>query len=54
MPLDAWITLATVAVTFLLMATTRIGPDIILLGGVVVLLTLGVIDADQALSGFSN
>lgn len=54
MPLDAWITLATVAVTFLLMAITRVGPDIILLGGVVVLLTLGVIDADQALSGFSN
>nr|WP_297459577.1 SLC13 family permease [uncultured Halomonas sp.] len=54
MPFDVWITLATVTVVFVLMATTRIGPDIILLGGVVWLLTLGVIDAEQALSGFSN
>ena len=35
MPFDVWITLATVTVVFVLMATTRIGPDIILLGGVV-------------------
>lgn len=54
MPLVAWITIAIVTAVFLLMAMTRIGPDVILLGGVVVLLSLGIIDAPQALSGFSN
>ncbi|GHB08087.1 SLC13 family permease [Modicisalibacter luteus] len=54
MPWDAWITLATTVVAFVLMATTRIGPDMILLGAVVWLLTLGVIDTSDALAGFSN
>jgi len=51
---DAWISLATVTIVFLLMGTTRIGADMILLGGVIVLLTLGVIGPQQALAGFSN
>ncbi|MEC9482312.1 MAG: SLC13 family permease [Halomonas sp.] len=54
MSLDAWITLATTLAAFVLMATTRIGADMILLGAVVLLLTLGVLDAPAALAGFSN
>ncbi len=54
MPLDAWIALATVLVVFVLMGTTRLGADIILLGGVILLFVLGVIDAQQALAGFSS
>ncbi|MHB0777100.1 SLC13 family permease [Halomonas sp. WWR20] len=54
MPFDAWLTLVVVTAVFLLMAFSRLGPDIILLGGVIVLLSCGVIDADQALQGFSN
>ncbi|PXX98614.1 SLC13 family permease [Halomonas sp. LBP4] len=54
MPLDAWISLVVVIAVFPLMAFSRLGPDIILLGAVILLLTLGVIDADQALSGFSS
>lgn len=54
MPWDAWITLATTLAAFVLMATTRIGPDMILLGAVVWLLTLGILDTSQALAGFSN
>lgn len=54
MPLDAWITLATTVAAFFLMTTTRIGTDMVLLGAVVLLLTLGVIEPAQALGGFSN
>ncbi|MBB3141900.1 SLC13 family permease [Halomonas organivorans] len=54
MSVDAWLTIAVVVVVFTLMAMTRIGTDMILLGAVIVLLTLGVIDPDQALAGFSN
>ncbi|MCE8016178.1 SLC13 family permease [Halomonas sp. MCCC 1A17488] len=54
MPLDAWISLAVVLVVFPLMAFSRLGPDIVLLGAVILLLTLGVIDPAQALGGFSS
>ena len=54
MPLDAWIAVGVVLTIFPLMALSRLGPDIILLGAVVVLMTLGVIDPQQALGGFSN
>ncbi|PMR69477.1 SLC13 family permease [Halomonas heilongjiangensis] len=54
MPLDAWISLVVVIGVFPLMAFSRLGPDIVLLGAVILLLTLGVIDAEQALGGFSS
>ena len=54
MPLDAWIALSVVIAVFPLMAFTRIGPDMVLLGALVLLLTLGVIDGGEALAGFSN
>ncbi|MCP1327920.1 SLC13 family permease, partial [Halomonas sp. 707D4] len=54
MSLDAWIAIAVVLTVFPLMALSRLGPDIILLGAVVLLMTLGVIDPQQALGGFSN
>ncbi|WP_280561727.1 SLC13 family permease [Chromohalobacter sp. 48-RD10] len=54
MPFDAWLTLAIVAASFLLMATSRLGPDVILMGAVIALFGAGVINADEALAGFSN
>jgi di/tricarboxylate transporter len=54
MPFDAWISLAVVSAVFPLMAFTRLGPDMVLLGALILLLTLGVIDTGQALGGFSN
>lgn len=54
MPLDAWLSLAIVIAVFPLMALSRVGPDIVLLGAVILLLTLGVIEPAQALSGFSS
>ncbi|BBI52586.1 hypothetical protein HORIV_50070 [Vreelandella olivaria] len=43
MSLDAWIAVGVVLTIFPLMAFSRLGPDIILLGAVIVLMTLGVI-----------
>ncbi len=54
MPLDAWISLAVVIAVFPLMAFTRLGPDIVLMGAVIVLLTLGIIEPVQALGGFAS
>ncbi|WP_417330338.1 SLC13 family permease [Halomonas cupida] len=54
MSLDAWISLFVAGAVFPLMAMTRISPDMVLMGAVVLLLSLGVIDTEQALSGFSN
>ena len=47
MTLDAWIAIAVVATIFPLMTVSRLGPDIILLGAVIVLMTLGVIRASS-------
>ncbi len=54
MGLDAWLTLAVVALCFGLMASGRSAPDIILVGGLTLLLLAGVITPDQALSGLAN
>src|SRR5439155_20760729 len=37
-----------------LLALTRIGPDLIMLGGLTLLLTTGVLTPDEALAGFAN
>ncbi|WP_302141436.1 SLC13 family permease [Halomonas alkalicola] len=54
MPLDAWISLAVVIAVFPLMAFSRLGPDIVLLGAVILLLTLGILEPSQALGGFAS
>ncbi len=54
MPLDAWISLAVVLAVFPLMAFSRLGPDVVLLGAVVLLLTLGILEPAQALGGFAS
>ena len=54
MPVEAWISLVVVLSVFPLMALSRLGPDVILLGAVVLLLTLGIIEPAQALGGFAS
>jgi len=54
MPLDAWISLAVVIAVFPLMAFSPLGPDIVLLGAVILLLPLGIIEPSQALGGFAS
>lgn len=50
----AGFTVALVILLFGLMAFTRINPDIILIGGVALLLLVGILDPRQALSGLAN
>ena len=52
--LDAWATLAIVAVALNLLIFTRISPDAILLGGLILLLTTRILTPAEALSGFAN
>ena len=51
---EAWLTLATIVAAVVVMTKDWLAPAPTLLGGVVVLLVSGVIDTEQALSGFSN
>jgi len=50
----AQFTLGVVALVFVLLAFSRLTPDIILIGAVVLLLLTGVLDVGQALAGLSN
>ncbi len=51
---DGWLVIGVVVATGLGLSLTRIGADLILVGALTVLLLLGVITPDTALSGFSN
>jgi len=51
---EAWLTLATIVVAVVVLARDLLAPAATLLGAVVALLVFGVIDTEQALSGFSN
>jgi len=52
--LDAWITLIVIAGVLVSLITSRFNPAIVVLAGVLALLVLNVIDAEQALAGFAN
>ena len=54
MDLAAWISIAGVSAGFLLLALTRLAPDLVLFGVLVLLLALGVVAPAQALAGFAN
>jgi di/tricarboxylate transporter len=54
MTVEAWIAVGTVALVIGLLATTRIAADVVLVGGVTVLLLAGVLTPPEALSGLAN
>lgn len=54
MTVDAWLTLAVIAGVLGLLVRTSLSPALVIFGATVALLVLGVIDTEQALSGFSN
>jgi di/tricarboxylate transporter len=54
MSLDLWITVIVLAVTLGMLVWGRYPPSVIVFGATFMLLLTGVIDADQAFSGFSN
>lgn len=54
MPIEAWLSLALVAVLFAGMALEWAGPDLLMLGGLAVLILAGVLTPAEAFAGFSN
>ena len=50
----AWVTLLTALGIFALLLFTRIQAEVVFLGGMAVLLLTGVLDAREALAGFSS
>ncbi|MFQ5488533.1 MAG: SLC13 family permease [Gammaproteobacteria bacterium] len=54
MTTEAWFTLAVIALCFSLLALTRFATDIVLMGGLTLLLVGGILTPEQALSGLAN
>ncbi len=54
MTLDAWLTLAVVIGVLVALAATRIGPDLVLMGGLTLLMLAGVVTPAEALTGFAS
>ncbi|MBN1354890.1 SLC13 family permease [bacterium] len=54
MILEAWITLLVLTGVLILLISTRRNPEMILLGGLIILLVTGVLPASKALAGFAN
>ena len=54
MGIDAWTTLGVLALVVALMIFTRAAPYLVLCGGLVLLLSVGVIDEQQMLEGIAN
>ncbi len=54
MEVDAWLTLAVIAVMMLLLVSTRLAPDVILVGALTVLMVSGILSPGEALSGLGN
>src|SRR5690625_1596549 len=54
MTIAATITVAVVLGILLILATTRIAPDLVFLAGLAILLVSGVLDPAEAFAGFSN
>lgn len=54
MPLDAWITVATVVAVFGLLVTDRYPSEGVLMGGLTALLATGVLGPTAAFAGFAN
>ncbi|ETW99494.1 MAG: potassium transporter TrkA [Candidatus Entotheonella factor] len=51
---DAWVTLGVTGLVFGLLAGTQISPDVILCGGVTLLVTLQVLTPAEAIAGMAN
>lgn len=51
---QGWFALGLAAVALLLMSIGRFGPHLVMMGVLVVLSASGIVNADQALAGFSN
>jgi di/tricarboxylate transporter len=53
-PWEGWFSIGTVALCFGLLAFTRFAPDIVMAGGLTLLLLAGILTPEEALAGFAN
>jgi di/tricarboxylate transporter len=53
-PIDAWITLAVVVAVLVTLVRGRVAPAVVVFGGAVAVLVAGVVEPEEAFSGFSN
>ncbi|NNL06295.1 MAG: SLC13 family permease [Gammaproteobacteria bacterium] len=51
---EGWFSIGVTSVCFSILALTRISPDIVMVGGLTLLLVAGVLSPDQALAGLAN
>ncbi|MCS7303544.1 MAG: SLC13 family permease [Thermoguttaceae bacterium] len=51
---EGWLTLSVVAVVIAALATSRFPPEVLLVGGLTVLVLSGVLEVSEALAGFAN
>lgn len=51
---EAWVTIACLILILVALARTRVAPDAVFLGGLSLLLVLGILSPEDALSGLSN
>ncbi len=54
MGLAAWFALGVVGLVLVVLASTRISPDLVLIGAVLLLLVAGILDPPEALAGLAN
>ena len=54
MPFEAWFTLAVIALIIVALISNRIGMDVALLGGLILLMATGVVSIDTAIAGFAS
>ncbi|HLL51394.1 MAG TPA: SLC13 family permease, partial [Thermomicrobiales bacterium] len=54
MPTDAWITLGVIVAVLAVLARGRTSPAVVVFAGAVTVLVLGVVEPEEAFSGFSN
>jgi di/tricarboxylate transporter len=52
--IDAWLTLTVIALIVVLLVRTRVAPDVILVGGLTILIVARVISPEAALAGLGN
>lgn len=54
MNIDAWITVAIIGLCFVILTFTRLAADAVLMAALTLLLVLGILSPEQALSGLAN
>ena len=54
MAFEAWFTLAIIALIIVALISNRIGMDVAMLGGLVVLMATGIVSMDRGIEGFAS